>query len=162
MASDDLTAHLLAFLDFLRGAAASKITGLSDDDLHAAAVPSGWAPADLVNHLLHMERRWIQWGFLAEPVDEPWGDQDGDGWVHVPAEAATLLARLHEVAERTREVVTSHDLTARARVGGRFRTAAEAPQLQWILLHVLQEYARHVGHLDIVREFIDGSTGEGD
>ncbi len=67
---------------------------------------------------------------------------------------------LDQAAERTRVIVESHDLTDTARVGGRFADLASAPQLQWILLHLIQEYARHSGHLDIARELIDGSTGE--
>lgn len=61
---------------------------------------------------------------------------------------------------RSRAIVQAHSLAERARVGGRFATAQECPQLHWILLHVLQEYARHAGHLDIVRELGDGATGE--
>ena len=52
-------------------------------------------------------------------------------------------------------------LTETAAVGGRFTDEASAPQLQWILLHLIQEYARHTGHLDIARELVDGRTGEG-
>jgi hypothetical protein len=51
-------------------------------------------------------------------------------------------------------------LSQRARTGGRFPTGTEPPTLGWILLHVLQEYARHVGQLDVVRELIDGTVGE--
>ena len=64
------------------------------------------------------------------------------------------------------EVVYVERLTGRdavrvlTRVGGRFASAQEAPTLGWILLHVLQEHARHLGHLDIVRELTDGSVGE--
>ncbi|WP_137120153.1 mycothiol transferase [Segeticoccus rhizosphaerae] len=60
----------------------------------------------------------------------------------------------------TREIVEGNELATRAQVGGRFPTAADAPTLEWILFHVLQEYARHAGHLDIARELIDGSVGE--
>lgn len=161
LASIDLGEQVLAFLDFHRGVAAAKLSGLSDDALHRSVVPSAWTPADLVNHLIQMERRWVQWGFLAEDVGDPWGDrEDDDSWVHTTADASTLVARLHDVGARTRHVVATHDLAERAGVGGRFATVAEAPQLQWILLHVLQEYARHVGHLDIARELIDGALSE--
>ena len=50
------------------------------------------------------------------------------------------------------------ELTERARLGGRF--SSDPPTLGWILAHLLQEYARHVGHLDVVRELIDGQIGE--
>jgi hypothetical protein len=67
---------------------------------------------------------------------------------------------LDDAAIRTREIVEAHELTERAVVGGRFADEESAPQLQWILLHLIQEYARHTGHLDIARELIDGRTGE--
>jgi hypothetical protein len=67
---------------------------------------------------------------------------------------------LDEAARRTREIVEAHELDEVSRLTGRFRDAESAPQLHWILLHLLQEYARHVGHLDIARELVDGTTGE--
>lgn len=69
---------------------------------------------------------------------------------------ASFLAQ----CERSRTIVADSDLGDRARVGGRFETADAAPYLSWILFHLLQEYARHVGHIDVVRELLDGSTGE--
>lgn len=70
------------------------------------------------------------------------------------------MERLHREGRRTREIVLSHELTDLAATGGRFGTEQDTPQLQWILLHVLQEYARHAGHLDIARELADGSVGK--
>ncbi len=156
----DLRGLLLDYLGFYRAVVVAKVSGAPGGFLTASAVPSGWTPAGLVNHLLHMERRWILWGFLAEPVLDPWADSAGDGWITPDADEASLARALLAQGERTRAVVEAHELDDHARVGGRFRTAEEAPQLQWILLHVLQEYARHTGHLDIVREIADGSTGE--
>lgn len=68
------------------------------------------------------------------------------------------FAFLLEQGNRTREIVSRADLADRAPEGPRFE--AEPPALSWILFHVLQEYARHAGHLDIVREMADGDTGE--
>ncbi len=76
------------------------------------------------------------------------------------ATAPELVARLHAGGRRTREVVEAHRLDDVARTGGRFQDADEAPQLHVLLLHVLQEYARHAGHLDVVRELVDGRVGE--
>ena len=67
---------------------------------------------------------------------------------------------LDDAAARTRSIVEAHELTDVSALTGRFRDEASAPQLQWILLHLVQEYARHLGHLDIARELIDGQTGE--
>ena len=71
---------------------------------------------------------------------------------------ADLAARLGEIAARTEAVASQAELTERARLGGRF--SSDPPTLGWILAHLLQEYARHVGHLDVVRELIDGQIGE--
>ena len=71
-----------------------------------------------------------------------------------------LVEALHRGGTRTREIVEGADLDALGRVGGRFGSDEETPTLIWILFHVLQEYARHAGHLDIVRELADGKVGE--
>jgi Protein of unknown function (DUF664) len=103
----------------------------------------------------------MQWGFEAEQVPDPWGDHDphSEGWFLEPADTLHVLTeRLGQTAERTETVVSKAELTERARLGGRFST--DPPTLGWILAHLLQEYARHVGHLDVVRELMDGSMGE--
>ena len=61
---------------------------------------------------------------------------------------------------RSRELTAGASLTDVARLGGRFTDAGQAPPLGRILFHLLQEYARHLGHLDVARELVDGVTGE--
>ena len=157
----DLRGLLLDYLDFFRGVVADKLEGLSDAELVGSVVPSAWTPSGLVHHLVNVERRWLVWGFLGEPVDDPWRDaSEGGGWVPLGLPAAGLRSMLDEAASRTREIVEAHRLTDVAKVGGRFTDRGSAPQLQWILLHLVQEYARHAGHLDIARELVDGRTGE--
>jgi uncharacterized damage-inducible protein DinB len=160
--TSDLRGLLLDYLDFFRGVVSAKLEGLDDEDLRASVVPTGWTPAGLVNHLVNVERRWLEWGFLGQPIEDPWRDAaPGGGWRAPDASPAELMALLDETAARTRSIVEAHGLTDTAVVGGRFRDEASAPQLQWVLLHLVQEYARHAGHLDIARELLDGSTGEG-
>jgi hypothetical protein len=124
-----------------------------------------------------MEQRWFVWGFLGEPVAEPWGDWTVDepwdpgagGRWHVPdhVTAEDLAARLETVAVRTRAVLRDFPLDATASPGGRFADDPSArsqsdvlrnrpPTLEWICFHVLAEYARHAGHLDIVVELARG------
>jgi len=122
-------------------------------------------PLELLKHLVFMERRWLQWGFAGEQVDDPWGDNRdglGDGaWYVGPEETIEeLIAALLAGGQRTRAIVESAELSALSAIGGRFGEDGPRPTLNWILFHVLQEYARHAGHLDIVRELIDGRTGE--
>ncbi|HEY2877265.1 DinB family protein [Nocardioides sp.] len=159
--TDDLRGVLLDYLDFYRGVVATKLDGLAADDLVGSVLPSGWTPLGLVHHLVNVERRWLEWGFLGERIEEPWRDASDDGgWVTLELSVAELDTMLDDAATRTRSIVEAHRLTDVSALTGRFRDEASAPQLQWILLHVVQEYARHLGHLDIARELIDGHTGE--
>lgn len=154
---------LPAYLDFYRETLLRKLDGLSDADLRRSTVPSGWTPLELLKHLTYVERRWLEWGFEAREVPEPWGDRDPsmDRWsVGADEDIDTLRAAFVAQCERSRAVVAGAELGDRASVGGRFATIDEAPYLSWTLFHLLQEYARHVGHLDVVRELLDGSSGE--
>ncbi|WP_213451670.1 DinB family protein [Rhizomonospora bruguierae] len=160
-------ADLLAgYLDFYRAAVLRKLSGLTEQQARRSVVPSGWSPLELVVHLMWVERRWLCWGFLAEPTPEPWGDNGPGAGPHgrwqVPAEVtmAQALERFTEQCERSRQIVAGVPLARRAALGGRFPTPEKAPTLGWILFHVLQEYARHAGHLDVAREIMDGTTGE--
>jgi len=160
---DDPADLLPAYLDFYRDALLTKLDGLPEADLRRSILPSGWTPLELLNHLTHVERRWLEWGFRAEQVSAPWGDSHPQtGRWHVGADETYDSVRASFLAqcERSRTIVADSDLGDRARVGGRFETADAAPYLSWILFHLLQEYARHVGHIDVVRELLDGSTGE--
>jgi uncharacterized damage-inducible protein DinB len=158
----DLRGLLLDYLDYFRSVVGAKLDGLTPDQVSGSVVPSGWTPAGLALHLVNVERRWMVWGFLGEQVEEPWADAAEDGgWRTSDESPDELRAMLDRAAARTRTIVESHQLTDTARLGGRFADLASAPQLQWILLHLLQEYARHTGHLDIARELVDGQTGEG-
>jgi len=153
---------LLGYLDYYRLVIARKLDGLTESGLRSSRLPSGWTPLELLKHLVHMEARWLRWGFAAEQLPAPWGDEDESGRWHVGPEetAAELLAAMHAGGARTRTVVAGAELTDVAAVGGRFADGDRRPTLAWILFHVLQEYARHAGHLDASRELLDGATGE--
>lgn len=154
----------LAWLEYYRQTVERKLEGLSDAELRSSRLPSGWSPLELLKHLVFMERRWLRWGYAAEPVDRPWGDSGGveDAPWQLDAEdtLAGLLDQLRSGGQRTQEIVGGAELTSRGAVGGRFGADDEPPTLNWILFHVLQEYARHIGQLDIARELADGVTGE--
>ncbi|MGH3262684.1 MAG: DinB family protein, partial [Trebonia sp.] len=155
-------AALCAFLDFHRDRVLHKLVGLGDQDLRRGVLPSGWSALELVHHLTHVERRWLQWGFLGEPVDDPFGDTDAAGrWRVAPADTADdVLRRYRATCARSRAIVAGAALDQVSRVGGRFGPGDGRPALSWILVHLVQEYARHVGHLDAVRELLDGRVGE--
>lgn len=153
---------LSAYLDWYRDTLLRKLEGLSESELRSSRLPSGWTPLELLQHLTWVERRWLRWGFTAEPTEDAWGDNGPDGRWHVPAELppGEVKARFRAQCERSRAITEKAALTERAAVGGRFASQEDAPALSWILFHLLQEYARHVGQLDIVRELADGAVGE--
>ncbi len=160
--SADAKEVLLGFLDYYRSVIATKVADLSEDDLRTSRLPSGWTPVQLVKHLAFMERRWFQWGFLAEPIDEPFGDHDETGNWRVDAgePLVELLAALEAGGATTRAIVERAELSDVAAVGGRFSETDVRPTLVWILAYVVQEYARHAGHLDVARELVDQVVGE--
>jgi hypothetical protein len=150
----------LGYLDYFRSVLVDKLDGLADGELRQSRLPSGWTPLELVKHVTYVEMRWLEWGFEGHAVTEPWGDRRDDRWYVAPDESlADLLDALRAQAVRTREVVEAHDLSEVGRPGKRW-DGAGPPTLERVLFHLLQEYARHLGHLDIVRELIDGSVGE--
>ena len=161
---DDPKEVLLGFLDYYRSVIARKIEGLPDAELRGSRLPSGWTPLELLKHLVYMERRWLCWGFRAEQLPDPHGDEDQAGrWHAGPGDtAASLIAALRAAGEQTRAIASAAELTDVSAPGGRFRDddPRPLPTLAWILTYVLQEYARHAGHLDVAREVIDGTTGE--
>jgi hypothetical protein len=100
----------------------------------------------------------------AQQIPDPRGDEDRTGRWHVDPEdtAAGLIAALQAAGEQTRAIASAAELTDISAAGGRFsdNDPQPRPTLAWILTYVLQEYARHAGHLDVARELIDGTTGE--
>lgn len=154
------------YLDWVRGDLATTVLSLPPAEQRSSRLPSGWTPLELLSHVLHMEQRWFVWGFLGEQVAEPWGDWSTDEpWLSDDSDetrpaarwvvrdevtAESLAARLEDVALRTRGVLQDFPLDAPAATGGRF--AEDPPTLEWICFHVLAEYARHAGHLDIAAE----------
>ncbi|MBA3234190.1 MAG: DinB family protein [Propionibacteriales bacterium] len=157
---DSLGEVLLRYLDYFRGVVIEKVQGLDDETLRTSSLPSGWTPLELVKHLAYVELRWFVWGFEGEHIDDPWGDNRDGHWYVGPDESRELLVeRLQLQGESTRRVVESHELTDVGAPGERW-DGDDPAELERVLLHVLQEYARHAGHLDIVRELIDGAVGE--
>ncbi|MDH6460719.1 putative damage-inducible protein DinB [Micromonospora sp. A200] len=157
---DDPRELLVGYLDWYREALARKTAGLSEEQLRGPVDGLGWAPLGLVRHLGWVERRWIRWGFAAEQVAPcPPGEDDAEWRVDALSTEQVWRAYRAEVAH-TRRIVARVPLSRRAALGGRFHAAADAPSLGRILFHLLQEYARHLGQLDVARQLLDGVTGE--
>jgi uncharacterized damage-inducible protein DinB len=153
---------LSTFLDFQRGTLAGKCAGLSDDQLRLRAVePSSMSLLGLVRHLADVERGWFRQVFTAEDVPDIYqtaGDRDADFNDVDDANVAEAFASWTAECDRARQITAAaasfDDLAARPTRRG------ETPSLRWILTHMIEEYARHNGHADLLRERIDGAVGE--
>jgi len=150
----------LRHLDYFRKVLASKLDGVTESELRSSRLPSEWTPLQLLKHLIFVERRWLEWRFEGRAVSDPWGEErDGTWYVDTHESVSGLLTALSAQAARSKKIVEKHDLDEVGQPGGGWQGDQPA-DLERILLHLVQEYARHIGHLDIVRELIDGRTGE--
>lgn len=151
---------LVRYLDYFRSRVVAKIEALPDDRLRTSLLTSDWTPLQLLKHLTHVERRWLEWGFEGSRVDDPWADhRDGRWYVADDETPATLLADFRAQSVRSTTIVAAHDLDEIGQPGERWDGAPPAT-LERVLLHLVQEYARHLGHLDVVAELCGGSVGE--
>ena len=145
------------WLDFHRATLLWKCEGLTFDQLKQAPIASSpLTLLGLVRHLTEVERGWFL-PFLGEPVEELYSSEaDPDGaFAGVPdADAAADLARFGEEVDAISERLAGHDLDEVQVDEG------QSYSLRWIVTHLIEEYARHNGHADLLREAIDGATGE--
>ena len=146
------------YLEYFRSRVVAKIESLPEEELRRSRLPSGWTALELLKHVTHDELRWLEWRFAGRDIVDPWGD--GDPW-HVTAEETVgdLMAALQSQAERSRVIIGTNDL-GRIGVPGPGWAGADPATLERVLLHLIQEYARHLGHLDIVAELAGGEVGE--
>jgi hypothetical protein len=156
-AHGDERTTLLGFLQRQRDLIAWKCGGADDDVLRPVRAPSGLAMHGIVRHLENVERSWIRDRFAGEDgLAFDWSDDDPDAEFHVPADVtmADLLASYAAESERCDAViVAAPSLDARA--------AGEPDlSLRWIVVHLIEETARHIGHVDLLRERADGMVGE--
>jgi uncharacterized damage-inducible protein DinB len=150
----------LGYLDYFRERAIGKVSLLPPAEVVRSRLPSGWSPVELLLHLRHMERRWLEWGFLGREVGDPWADEQHGRW-HVPPGVglAVVVDQLRRQGVRSRDIVEAHRLDERGQPGRRWH-GAEPATLERVLFHVMQEYARHLGQLDVVVELVTGTAGE--
>ncbi|MFE6662832.1 DinB family protein [Streptomyces sp. NPDC057697] len=151
---------LASWLDFHRATLAMKCEGLDDAQAATAAVPpSGFTLTGLVQHMAEVERNWFRRVFAGEqvpPIHDPGAAPDGpDGGFDV-AEGATLSGAL---ATWQAEIARARELCAERALTDTGRFMEQDVNLRWIYVHMIEEYARHNGHADLVRERIDGATG---
>ncbi len=151
---------LEGFLDFQRATLLWKLEGLDDEQLRRPMVPSGTSLLGLVKHLAYVERSWFQDVWAGQEVSFPWTDEDPDAdWRIEPEESSEdVLALYRGECDRSREIVAATSSLDEAVTHP--RRQEWTMNRRWILVHMLEEMARHVGHADILREQLDGATGE--
>lgn len=158
---------LRAFLDYFRTTIRMKASGLGREDLARALPPSDLTLAGLVKHLAFVEDYWFGEILRGEPADDPWAAVD---WSRDPDWELTSATE-HEPADLWQlyddAVARSQTrLTLALAAGGADQLSLGAERgrdrftLRWILVHLVEEYARHCGHADLIRQSIDGSTGD--
>ncbi|MER7175506.1 DinB family protein [Streptomyces mesophilus] len=156
----DERTQLTTFLDYARDTARAKCEGVSAENARKALLPGSplMTMCGVINHLRWVEYYWFQVVFLGEEDHAPITDEDPDGEMRIAVDfpLPQLLDEYAEQSARYRELVAGNDLDKRA--VGTIRNGLHV-DLRWILLHLTEETARHNGHLDIMRELLDGTTG---
>ncbi|MEO6318913.1 MAG: DinB family protein [Acidimicrobiales bacterium] len=161
----DERSMLLAFLEYHRGTLAWKASGLTQAQLAQTIPSSTLTIGGLVKHMALVEDSWFTERLAGRPEPEPWAAVDWEAdpdWDHHSAVHDTpeqLLGLYASSCDRSRAVIeASSSLDQRSVVAD--RRTGEPFTLRWILLHMIEETARHNGHVDLLRESIDGLTGE--
>jgi uncharacterized damage-inducible protein DinB len=158
---------LLGFLDYQRDTLAWKCGGLESADLRRTVGDSSLTLGGLLKHLAYVEDTWFSERLAGSDLQAPWDsvdwDADEDWDLHSAADDSPeqLQALWRAAVARSRrsvaEAMAGGDLGLLAR---RVRADGHVPSLRWILCHLIEEYARHNGHADLIRESIDGVVGE--
>ena len=166
MAGDE-TATLLGSLERQRATLAWKCGGLDAAGLGARLAPSSITLGGLLKHLAAVEATTFSWKLLGRSPGPPWeavdwdADPDWDWNSAAEDNPEQLYALWHEAVDRSRSLVAEALANGGLDQLGRITNSrGESPSLRRILIDLIEEYARHVGHADLIRESIDGLVGE--
>jgi Protein of unknown function (DUF664) len=156
---------LLAFLDAQRAIVLAIVAGLAEDSLRTPVLPSGWTPLGLVKHLGFAERHWFQRVAAGWAAELPWtgvpGEEEGRKPFTTALPADVVLGFYRDQCQRANAIVAATPLSAPPRGKHPGDPGGEICDLRRIILHMIEETARHAGHLDIARELTDNRTGLG-
>ena len=163
----DEAATLVGFLDFQRATLAWKCSGLDAAGLDTTVAASSMTLGGMLKHLALVEDYWFSEWLHGRGASPPWDAVDWDAdpdwdWHSAAKDTPQQLRALwHDNVDRSRarvaEALAGGGLEQLAR---RAEPSGESPSLRWILCHMIEEYARHNGHADLIREAVDGQTGE--
>ena len=155
---------LTDMLDYYRTVFLRKVWGLSDEQLDIAHPPSSLTLGGMLFHMILVEDSWFEFQFLGEPEREPFAsfpwEEDHDYEFHHAKDwtGAERIAMFNETVARCQQIIAENPLDQLSvrtseRRGGHW-------SLRWIVVHMIEEYARHCGHADLIREAIDGTTAD--
>ena len=155
---------LRTFLRAQRESVLAIVEGLGEEAWHRSVVPTGWTPAGMLEHLGGAEWHWFQ-GVVAGKQPELPGDVDEDQPPYDPmsvvfasdASSAEVTAFYRGQCVESESVLAATPLSALPR-GEHGLGGFEPPNVRWVVLHMIEETARHAGHLDLARELLDGKV----
>lgn len=162
--AEDEAEALQGFLDYHRETLRMKTAGLDAEQLARTHPPSTMTLGGMLKHLALVEDYWFSYIFAGNDEASVWQQVDWDAdpdweWHSAAAdEPDALRALFDETASRCRDITSGQDMNAPSARPNK-RTDRPFP-LRWVMLHMIEEYARHNGHADLIRESIDGSVGE--
>lgn len=158
----DETTMLSAFLNFYRAALLDRVFGLSTAQMNTPLPPSSLTLARLLSHMTFVEYCWFQERLDGEPLPQPFDDLDWDRDPDAEMVAFGAASPDDLVTSLNESIADSNTRTAKAdsldQLSKATNAAGEHWSLRWILIHMIEEYARHCGHADLIRESIDGDT----
>ena len=161
----DERATLVGFLDWHRATLKRKAGDLDAAELNQVLPPSDMTLGGMVKHLALVEDWWFGTNLVGDADDEPWAsvdwdaDEDWDWHSAVDDTPDQLWAQWEESVRRSDERLASCETLDQIMVRRHPKTG-EGLSLRWMLLHMIEEYARHIGHADLIRQSIDGSVGD--
>ncbi|MFF1375170.1 DinB family protein [Streptomyces sp. NPDC058308] len=153
---------LASWLDLHRATLAMKCAGLDDEQtLRTPVEPSGLSLFGLVQHLAEVEREWFQQVFAGRDVQPLYEGEPGGFTLDRTRSFAEVLKVWEREVAVSREICAGRSLDETGRFDAEVAplVGGEQVSLRWILIHLIEEYARHNGHADLLRERIDGVTG---
>jgi hypothetical protein len=150
------------FLRAQRSAVLAILDGLDETAMNTSVLPSGWTPLGLVEHLGDAEWVWFQAVATGSSDQPPWADrEDAPGGYTSALSVAEVLATYRRRGEESEAVLFSRPLDSPPLGAPPPVVTDQVTDLRWIALHMIEETARHAGHLDAAREMLDGRTGLG-
>ena len=150
---------LSAFLDRYRETILWKLQGVTKDQASGRLVPSATTLLGIVKHLAYVERGWFPIYFAGGPANYPWAEDEPDQDIDFRVSATDTVESVSSLYQE--EIARSREIVAGASLDDLSKEQNRGPRtLRWIMVHMIEETARHAGHADILRELTDGAIGQ--